>query len=137
MVKVACNRFAGRRMLVVDDSPPITTLIREILEMDGARVFTVNTGSAAILQLELGTFDLVVLDLLMPDPGGWQVLRYIRSNRPGLLERIVLLTGDRYRRDTLRRIARVDLPVVYKPFDLEELRSAASTVLDRASTPVA
>ncbi len=121
--------LAGRRILIVDDSRQITSLLRDVFASCEARTTGVNNGQTAMVQLQLGAFDLVLLDLVMPAPDGWDVLRFMRSVQPGLLERTILLTGDRYHCGPVRHIGETDIPVVYKPFDVYELRSIACEVL--------
>jgi len=121
--------LAGRRVLVVDDSPAITSLMKEVFASCGASVFVANDGRQAMLRIQLEPYDLVLLDLKMPAPDGWQVLRFMRRVRSELVGRTILLTGDRYGQDTLRGIDTAALPAVYKPFDVSRLREVACDVL--------
>lgn len=66
-------------VLVVDDEPTNLSLFERILE-DKYRVFCVQSGSDALDVLQQVTFDLVLLDIMMPDIDGIKVLQHIRSN---------------------------------------------------------
>ena len=129
--------LAGKRILVVDDSPQITALLRDVFDLCGAAVRVANSGQDAMFQLRTAPFDLIVLDLVMPEPDGWDVLRFMRAAKPGLLRRTLLLTGDRYHRQTQRGIDDAELPVVFKPFAVDDLRAAACDALFAAESRLA
>jgi DNA-binding response OmpR family regulator len=130
--------LTGKRVLIVDDEVQITSLVADVLTACGAKVTAANNGRDAMMLIQIADFDLVLLDLVMPDPDGWDVLRFMRHVRPALLRHTILLTGDRYHKDTLRLIDDAEVTVVYKPFELHELRASACKVLFRArSMPAA
>jgi CheY-like chemotaxis protein len=129
--------LAGKRILIVDDSPQITNLVADVFRFCGATARTANSGPEAMVQLQVGTFDLVVLDLVMPEPDGWEVLRFMKAVKPALIRRTVLLTGDRYHRQTRQSIDEAELRVVFKPFAVDDLRAAACDALFAAESAVA
>jgi CheY-like chemotaxis protein len=80
------------RILIVDDDPQILNLFAKILTQGGYVVVTENSGANVVSALESkGPFDLVVLDLSMPEPDGFETLKMLRATRPGL--RIVVTSG--------------------------------------------
>jgi CheY-like chemotaxis protein len=85
---------AGRRVLVVEDEPPMQDLVRHALEMLGHRVEVAGDGQQAIdvLELRAGDFDLVLLDLLLPRRSGTEVFRVAKALRPDLP--VVLSSGN-------------------------------------------
>jgi DNA-binding response OmpR family regulator len=123
--------WRDRRILALDDSPEITSLIREIFSSCGARVDCVDDGAKAMAMLQMADYDLIVLDLVMPRPDGWDVLGFLRQMHPGALERTLLLTGGRHERNTVRLEQGKIVPVLYKPFRLEQLCSEAEKVISR------
>ena len=92
--------LAGKRVLVVDDSPQITALVGDVFALCGAVVSTANSAPDAMAQLQIAPFDLVVLDLVMPGQDGWDypmqidyadawartidAIREIAAHRPGI-----------------------------------------------------
>jgi len=68
------------RLLVVDDEDVTRRSLAEILRLEGYKVETAEGGRAAIALLSKQAFDLVLLDLKMPDVDGLQVMRYIRRD---------------------------------------------------------
>ncbi len=71
------------RILVVDDEESIRDLLTRVLSNAGHRVTVAETGAAALAALAKARFDLVVLDKNLPDMGGLDVLRLVRSEYPG------------------------------------------------------
>ncbi|MFA6133490.1 MAG: response regulator [Phycisphaerae bacterium] len=111
----------GRRILVVDDSAEMTSLLVDFLTGLGATVAFSNGGREAICRLAWDRFDAVVLDLVMPEPDGWEVLRVIGAVKPELLPGTMVLTGNRYTANApgLRRACPVSC--LFKPFLLDDL----------------
>lgn len=83
--------LAGKRVLTVDDSSTIRTFIRGILGAYGARVDEAETGAAGLEHARSGDYDLILLDLVLPDMDGISVLREIRQTTER--SAIVMLTG--------------------------------------------
>ncbi|MCK4602448.1 MAG: response regulator [Phycisphaerae bacterium] len=131
------SALAGKNILVVDDSTQINSLLKEVFTDCGAKVTTASTGHSAMLLIQLGSFDLILLDLVMPKPDGWDLLNFMQRIKPQLLNRVILLTGDRYRDTTLRTISKTLMHVVFKPFDVDALRAKACETLNRGNLSAA
>jgi len=71
-----------KRILVVDDDMHIQHLYREEFEEQGYEVHTAGSGVAALNKAEVLNPDLVILDILMPDLDGLQVLQKMKERRP-------------------------------------------------------
>lgn len=78
-------------ILVIDDEEVIRSYFKEILHEMGHRVSAVGTGSAGIKLIKQLIFDLVFLDLLMPEMDGAEILQQIKMMDPGLP--VVIITG--------------------------------------------
>ena len=74
------------QVLVVDDNPEIRDIIHVLLEGEGIRVTEAADGSSALHFLEKGSFDLIILDIMMPGMSGLRTCEEIRkvSNVPVL-----------------------------------------------------
>lgn len=105
-------------ILAVDDEEPILKLLRVNLSLEGYHIITASNGTSALELLEEHKPDLVILDIMMPDLDGFQVLDLIRqrSNVP-----VIMLTA-RCEVTTLRDalVAGAD-DYVTKPFSILEL----------------
>jgi DNA-binding response OmpR family regulator len=120
-------------ILVVDDDPDILTILRDHLELDGYRIDTASSGRQALSLLDSRPFDLVVLDLMLPDMDGIQVCRSIRA-RSGIP--VILLTAkDRVSDKVLGLESGADDYMV-KPFDYLELEARIRARLRRSAAPV-
>jgi signal transduction histidine kinase len=111
------------RVLVVDDDEAVRSALTHALHRDGYEVSTASDGAAALAELLQLRHDAVVLDVLMPEPGGLDVCREIRAR--GDDTPILMLTA----RDLVSdRVAGLDAGAddyLAKPFALEELPAAA------------
>ena len=119
----------GRRILIVDDSKEITDILAAAFSRCGARVVVANTGWDAMRQLRHEHLDLVILDLFMPNPDGSKVLEFMRWARPVLLRRTMVLTGHCYDDWAVESVKELGIPVLFKPFALDDLRRAASALV--------
>jgi CheY-like chemotaxis protein len=111
---------AEPRVLVVEDNQEIRELLRAILSREGLSVECMAGGAPAVKRLEGENYDAILLDLAMPGTDGFDVLSQISKSSPGLLSRVMIITGL-----APSRWANVDLSRVHglirKPFDVEEL----------------
>lgn len=129
----------GLQILVVDDHPDITSLVGEILADEGASVVPANSGAAAIGLVLLMKFDLVILDLGMPQPDGLKIIQFLRAAEPALLRRTLVLTGMRNDPKATALMKRLEIPCLYKPFQIEDilLTVARMSPLRSAAQPAA
>jgi len=119
-------------VLVVDDEPKITRLVRDYLDQAGLGVFEAATGRAALDVVERERPDLIVLDLGLPDIDGLDVLRQIRteSSVP-----VIILTA---RSDETDLVVGLELGAddyVVKPFGAKELVARVRALLRRVQLP--
>ena len=118
-------------ILAVDDEEPILKLLRVNLALDGFEVVTASSGSSALELLQEHGPDLVILDIMMPDLDGFQVLELMRqrSNVP-----VIMLTA-RGERTTLRDALVLGADdYVTKPFSMQVLAARIRAKLRRAET---
>jgi CheY-like chemotaxis protein len=78
-------------ILVADDDPQIRKLFTHLLTKGGYSVIAVESGRLALEVLQRQPVDLLVLDLNMPQPDGFDLLKALRNQRPGL--RILVISG--------------------------------------------
>jgi DNA-binding response OmpR family regulator len=96
------------KILVIDDDPAMTDLLRLLLQPTAAQVITANSGSEGISLAKEFTPDVIVLDLMMPELDGWQVCESVRAfsavpilvlsalDNPGMVARALDAGADDY-----------------------------------------
>ena len=121
-------RFRDRRILVVDDEERMVRFIRLNLEHDGFRVITAYNGMQSINKVRSELPDLVLLDVMMPDMDGFEVLRIIRetSSVP-----VIMLTAKGDEDDRIHGLELGADDYITKPFSPRELVSRVRAVLRR------
>lgn len=120
--------FKNRRILVVDDEERMVRFIRLNLEHDGFNVLEAYRGQQAIDRIRTGLPDLVLLDVMMPDMDGFEVLKTIReiSQLP-----VIMLTAKNEEDDRVRGLELGADDYISKPFSPRELVSRVKAVLRR------
>jgi DNA-binding response OmpR family regulator len=83
----------AKRILVVDDDENILSLERTILEQKGFHVTTAAGGEEALKLLREQAFDLVLLDVMMPDKDGFEVCRLIKQDSRTKTTPVIFLTA--------------------------------------------
>jgi two-component system phosphate regulon response regulator OmpR len=111
-----------KRVLLLDDDPSMHRLVVRLLGSEGFRVDVFLTGSQAITALATETYDVLLLDLMMPHEGGMTVIRHLRMKNPPMLKRAILLTASP---DSLIDALSGEVStVVQKPFEPKQLIDA-------------
>ena len=117
------------KILIVDDEPRIRELIREHLQYAGYTCEEAADGSAALAQVTSSSFDLVILDLMMPFMDGMTCLREMRSRHINTPVIILTARGEEY--DKLAGLEGGADDYVVKPFRPRELVARVKAVLNR------
>lgn len=118
-----------RTALVVDDDDDLREVISQLLAASGYEVATSVDGRAAIARLETETFDVVVVDMMMPGADGLQVCRAVKGAALHQHTKVVVLTAKSYESDRQAAAkAGADL-FLNKPLRVEELLEALDRVI--------
>ncbi len=118
----------GERILVVDDEPFITDLLSAALRFEGFDVEVAGSGREALQLAQPARYDLIMLDVMMPDLEGTEVCRRLREQ--GVGTPVVFLTARDSTEDKVQGLGMAD-DYVTKPFSLEELVARVRAVLRR------
>ena len=113
------DRRSGYRALIVEDDGAILNLVKIVLERENFNVEGVRSGSAALNLLSSVAYDLLVVDLMMPEVGGEAVLDFLEVTQPKSLRKVIVTTASpsRVSCEFLQRICHL----LAKPFDIDEL----------------
>jgi len=117
------------RILVADDDPQIRELIRAHIEQAGMQAFEAESGRQAIERLESEQVDVIVLDLMMDDRDGFEVLRYLRTRRLDTLA--IVVSARRQEQDKIVTLGLGADDYMTKPFSPMELMARIQAVLRR------
>jgi len=123
----------GPRVLVVDDEPNITELVALALRYEGFTVQTAATGRAAVATVPEFKPALVILDIMLPDIDGLEVLK--RLGAAGQRVPVIFLTAKDATEDKVRGLTVGGDDYVTKPFSIEELVARVRVVLRRHGEP--
>lgn len=120
------------KILVVDDDIHATTLFKTILTAKGFEAFIVNDSAVAVQTAASTEPDLIILDLMMPEPNGFEVCRMLRADPKYARIPIVIFTamGDSESK-ALALDAGAD-EFLTKPFRVEDLMHKIQTLIDKA-----
>ena len=120
-VEVRPSPRDGLRILIADDELPLRLALSQYFRQLGHTVTAVASGREAIAGAAAESFDVVLLDMRMPDISGKQVFEHWRTEDPTLADRVVFLTGDIVSSELQGFLSRTGRPFVSKPFELESL----------------
>jgi two-component system KDP operon response regulator KdpE len=116
-------------VLVADDEPRITKLVSIALGEEGFRVVTASSGAEALQKAEEIRPDIVLLDIVMPDMDGIEVMRQLRERRP---VPVILLTAKGSISDKAKGLDLGADDYIAKPFHPDELAARVRAVLRRS-----
>jgi len=119
------------RILVIEDERKLASAIAEGLEGNGYEVVLADSGETGIRQLRSGTFDLVLLDVMLPRQGGLETLREMR--RSGFRTPVLILTSRGSVDDRVRGLDAGADDYLVKPFAFSELLARIRALLRRTS----
>ncbi len=117
------------RVLVVDDEENIAYLVSAALRLAGLEVVTAATGADAIVATQRDRPDVIVLDVMLPDLDGFEVLARLRAS--GCQAPVLFLTARTTTSDRVRGLTSGGDDYITKPFALEELVARVQVALRR------
>jgi len=126
---------ASSRILVVDDEAPIRALVARILTAQGHRVTEVGNPAQAIDCLAREAYDVILMDIRMPGMSGRELYARLDRAGPGIVGRVVVITGDTSDAGTRAFLREHNLPFIAKPFGREQLLEKVNEVLGRTQDP--
>jgi len=118
------------RVLAVDDEPSLTELLSIALRYEGWVVTTASTGAQAVRAASQMQPDAIVLDIMLPDFDGLEVMRRIRTTQPNVP--VIFLTAKDALPDRIAGLTAGGDDYVTKPFSLEELIARLRALLRRS-----
>lgn len=118
------------KVLVVDDEWNMRNLLRIYLAKNGFEVTEAKNGNEAVALSDRHVFDIIILDIMMPDLNGWEVCMKIREKKD---TPIIMLTARNETKDKVKGLQIGADDYLVKPFEPEELLARVFALLRRAS----
>lgn len=123
------KRMSKLQILVVDDEWNMRNLLRIYLIKEGFEVKEASSGTEALAMIDKQEFDLVLLDVMMPDTDGWQVLKAIRTKSNVA---VLMLTARSETKDKVYGLRIGADDYLTKPFEPEELIARVFSLIRRS-----
>ena len=121
---------SSRRILVVDDDADIQVLTSTVLASAGYDVATASNGREAIAMVRAATYDLVLLDINMPEVTGWETLRLLRADDVFADLPVVMFSVKGEVRDKVHAMQEGAMDYITKPFVVDDLVSRVRRLLE-------
>ncbi|MBN1384345.1 MAG: response regulator [Elusimicrobia bacterium] len=121
----------AKRILVADDEPDIVIVLKRYLELDGYEITVGHDGKNALSKLADGKFDLLILDVMMPEMNGWEVCKKIKGDPKTKDIPVIILTAKSQNTDALMSFECGADEYVTKPFDYPELSQIIKRLLSK------
>ena len=119
------------KILIVDDDKQITAMLEKILSIDGFEVVTVNDSREAMGVAASTDPNFFILDLMMPEPNGFEITRMLRANAKFAKTPILIITAsDDADSKAIAYIAGAD-DYITKPFNNDDLTLSIRTLLSK------
>jgi DNA-binding response OmpR family regulator len=125
----------AKRILVVDDDENILSLERTILEQKGFHVTTAAGGEDALELLRSQVFDLILLDVMMPDKDGFEVCRQIKQDARTKTIPVIFLTAKGGGEALAEGFESGAVMYINKPFTANKLLTIVNAMLEHPEAP--
>jgi len=123
-----------KRILIVDDNPDSVAIMRSILENRGHHVHTAGSGAEALNIVRTETLDLVLLDVMMPEMSGIEVLQQIKDNSQTGRLPVILVTAKTHDDDVVSGYQYGADYYITKPFTAKQLLYGIELVLGKGES---
>ena len=118
-------------ILIVEDDSSIRRLVRTVLLRQGYQVEIASDGLEAIAKLALANYDVIILDLMMPNLDGFSFMTAMARDTPERLKRVII-TSAASPAVINERLKGIPFDLLPKPFDIHELLSRVQACAERS-----
>jgi len=119
------------KILIVDDDPQVTAMLEKLLSLEGFETTSVTDSTEAMAVANSVKPDFFILDLMMPQPNGFEITRMLRGDPNFENSPILIITAsDDYDSKAIAYVAGAN-DYITKPFDHDELPSRIRALLDK------
>lgn len=118
------------RVLVIEDEPRLLRNLAKALREEGYAIDTAEAGDDGLYKAENNSYDAIVLDVMLPQIDGWEILRRLRQHKK---TPVLMLTARDQGKDRVRGLDTGADDYLVKPFDLDELLARLRALIRRAA----
>lgn len=122
-----------KKILCVDDEEDILNFLELVLSEKGYEVVTASGGQEALTKAQLERPDLVLLDIMMPQMDGWEVLKLLRVDEETAEIPVAMLSARTEARDRVQGLQEGAIDYICKPFSLAELLGKIEAIFVQAA----
>jgi DNA-binding NtrC family response regulator len=123
---------ASAKILVADDEDRVRNLLSRLLTEEGYEVHAVASGEEALAELEIGSYDLVLTDLVMPGISGMELLEWVQSSEADTP--VIVVTAHSSVDSAVEAMKKGAFHYLCKPFKLDEVRIFVQRALNQGET---
>ena len=117
------------RVLVVDDEAGVRQFLKRMLTEEGHEVETEDNAVDALERIKKEDFNLILLDIKMPEVSGIELYQRIQKLDRSLARRVVFITGDVMAEDTKAFFSKPNVAYISKPFETKKLKGEITRML--------
>jgi DNA-binding response OmpR family regulator len=117
-----------KKILVVDDEDDILQFLKLVLQEKGYAIATASGGHEALTRAQLERPDLILLDIMMPQMDGWEVLKLLRVDPETARIPVAMLSARTEAKDRVQGLQEGAIDYICKPFSLQELLEKIETI---------
>jgi len=126
------GRPMSKRILVVDDEEDILHFLELVLGDKGYEVTTAANGHEALARAQADRPDLILLDIMMPQMDGWEVLKLLRVDEETATLPVAMLSARTEAQDRVQGLQEGAVDYICKPFALQELLGKIDSIFEAA-----
>ena len=119
----------GKKILLVDDEEDILDFLELILEEQGYSVIKANSGREALAAAQMSHPELILLDIMMPEMDGWEVLKLLKADEEVSHIPVAMLTARTEMKDKIQGLQEGAIDYICKPFATKELLDKLEIIL--------
>lgn len=123
---------APKKIIIVEDQPDLADMFDEMLSVDGYQVLKIHSSTGALSVIRAERPDVVLLDIMMPDVSGLEVLRFMRREPDLQKTPVVIVSAKTLPADIRTGLEAGATAYLTKPVDMDELRGTVAQVIRAA-----
>jgi DNA-binding response OmpR family regulator len=121
-----------KKILVVDDEEDILHFLELVLREKGYQVATASSGHEALTRAQMERPDLILLDIMMPQMDGWEVLKLLRVDDETSQIPVAMLSARTEAKDRVQGLQEGAVDYICKPFSLQDLLAKIDAIFTEA-----